>query len=103
MQISNSWVRKLIGKLGVPYNRRLGVRGSSHPLNYDFELSLAAVESNAFRNHSDLSSLDSRIATLICLASDGVTRTANNSPLAFCMPIFGRPTRFFIIIVNKYS
>ena len=24
-------VRKLIGKLGVPYNRRLGVRGSSHP------------------------------------------------------------------------
>ena len=27
------WVRKLIGKLGVPYNRRLGVRGSSHPLN----------------------------------------------------------------------
>ena len=25
------WVRKLIGKLGVPYNRRLGVRGSSHP------------------------------------------------------------------------
>ena len=29
----SSWVRKLIGKLGVPYNRRLGVRGSSHPLN----------------------------------------------------------------------
>lgn len=28
----HSWVRKLIGKLGVPYNRRLGVRGSSHPL-----------------------------------------------------------------------
>ena len=26
------WVRKLIGKLGVPYNRRLRVRGSSHPL-----------------------------------------------------------------------
>ena len=26
----NHWVRKLIGKLGVPYNRRLGVRGSSH-------------------------------------------------------------------------
>jgi hypothetical protein len=25
------WVRKLIGKLGVPYNRRLGVRGSPHP------------------------------------------------------------------------
>jgi hypothetical protein len=27
------WVRKLIGKLGVPYNRRLRVRDSSHPLN----------------------------------------------------------------------
>jgi hypothetical protein len=26
------WVRKLIGKLGVPYNRRLRVRGSPHPL-----------------------------------------------------------------------
>src|SRR5277367_6197141 len=25
------WVRKLIGKLGVPYNRRLRVRGSPHP------------------------------------------------------------------------
>ena len=48
------WVRKLIGKLGVPYNRRLGVRGSSHPLNYDADLSLAAGESNAFRSHADL-------------------------------------------------
>ncbi|HUA38803.1 MAG TPA: hypothetical protein VMA35_10470, partial [Candidatus Sulfopaludibacter sp.] len=26
------WVRKLIGKLGVPYNRRLRVRGSPHPI-----------------------------------------------------------------------
>jgi len=46
------WVRKLIGKLGVPYNRRLGVRGSSHPLNYDADLSLPAAESNAFRIQS---------------------------------------------------
>jgi hypothetical protein len=38
------WVRKLIGKLGVPYNRRLRVRGSPHPLFYDADLSLAAAE-----------------------------------------------------------
>jgi hypothetical protein len=47
------WVRKLIGKLGVPYNRRLRVRGSSHPLFYDADLSLPAADSNAFRAHSD--------------------------------------------------
>jgi hypothetical protein len=47
------WVRKLIGKLGVPYNRRLRVRGSPHPKNrYDAVLSLAAAESNAFRAHA---------------------------------------------------
>jgi hypothetical protein len=44
------WVRKLIGKLGVPYNRRFRVRGSPHPNDYDADLSLAAAESNAFRN-----------------------------------------------------
>jgi hypothetical protein len=38
------WVRKLIGKLGVPYNRRLRVRGSPHPLDYDAGLSLAVLE-----------------------------------------------------------
>ena len=42
------WVRKLIGKRGVPYNRRLGVRGSSHPCNYDAGLSLRATDINAF-------------------------------------------------------
>jgi len=50
----SSWVRKLIGKLGVPYNRRLEVLGSSHPLFYDAVLSNPASESNAFRIHSDL-------------------------------------------------
>lgn len=55
------WVRKLIGKLGVPYNRRLGVRGSSHPLFYDADLSLPAADSNAFRIQSDLPCLDSRV------------------------------------------
>jgi hypothetical protein len=43
------WVRKLIGKLGVPYNRRLGVRGSPHPNDYGSGLSMAAAESNTFR------------------------------------------------------
>ena len=52
------WVRKLIGKLGVPYNRRLGLRGSSHPLNYEADLSLPAAESNAFRNQSGLPAPD---------------------------------------------
>jgi hypothetical protein len=44
-------VRKLIGKPGVPYNRRLRVRGSPHPLNYDADLSFPAADSNAFRIH----------------------------------------------------
>ena len=56
------WVRKLIGKLGVPYNRRLGVRDSSHPLDYETGLSLPAAESNAFRIQTDL--LCPRLAVL---------------------------------------
>lgn len=43
------WVRKLIGKLGVPYNRRVPVRGSLHPLYYEGVLPPPAVESNVFR------------------------------------------------------
>ena len=39
------WVRELIGKLGVPYNRRLRVRGSPHPLNYEAFLPPRAAES----------------------------------------------------------
>ncbi len=96
------WVRKLIGKLGVPYNRRLGVRGSPHPLDYETGLSLPAAESNAFRIQSDLLCPFCCIAALSCLASGGVNRAAKSSPLAFCLPIFGRPAFFFIIIVNKY-
>ena len=95
------WVRKLIGKLGVPYNRTLGVRGSPHPLIYDADLSLPAADSNAFRNQSGLPWPEPRIAPLIVFASTGVTLTANNSPLAFCFPITGLPS-FFFIVVNKY-
>jgi len=59
------WVRKLIGKLDAPYNRRLAVRGCSHPLNYDADLSLPAADSNAFRNQSGLRCPEPRIAPLI--------------------------------------
>jgi hypothetical protein len=44
------WVRRLIGKLGVPYNRRLGVRKSLHPIDHDAGLSPATAESNTFRH-----------------------------------------------------
>ena len=54
-------VHKLIGKLGVPYNRRLRVRGSPNPYDYEAGLSLAAAESNAFRIHPDLLCLACRI------------------------------------------
>jgi len=96
------WVRKLIGKLGVPYNRRLRVRGSPHPLFYDADLSLPAADSNAFRIQPDLLCFERRIAALRAFASGGANRAENTSSLAFCVPIFGRPTRFFIIIVYKY-
>jgi hypothetical protein len=46
---SSFWVRKLIGKLAVPHNRRLPVRGWPHPLDYEVGLSFRAAESNAFR------------------------------------------------------
>ena len=59
------WVRKLTGKLGVPYNRRLGVRGSSHPLDYNAGLSLPAADSNAFRIQSDLLAGDALMFTSI--------------------------------------
>jgi len=99
----NRWVRRLIGKPGVPYNRRLPVRNWPHPpLIYDDGLSIAATNSKAFRNQSGLPVPERRIAALISLASGGVTLTENTSPLAFCMPTFGLPILFFIIIVYKY-
>jgi hypothetical protein len=47
------WMRKLIGKLGVPYNRRLRVRGSPHPHDYGALLPPLAAESNDFPVMSD--------------------------------------------------
>jgi hypothetical protein len=51
------WVRKLIGKLRVPYKRGLQVRGSSHPYferDYEPFLPPFAAASKVFRIHSDL-------------------------------------------------
>ena len=90
------WVRKLIGKLGVPYNRRLRVRGSPHPLFYDADLSLPAADSNAFRIHSDLLSGVRRIAPLIVLASSGDTRACIKTPLYLAFGTFGLPILVFI-------
>jgi hypothetical protein len=92
------WVRKLIGKLGVPYNRRLGVRGSSHPLNYDADLSLPAAESNAFRAHSDWFCPARRIAPLITWLSSGETRVTMKTPRFLAFGTFGLP----IFLLIKY-
>ena len=59
-----SSVRRLIGKLGVLYNHRLGVRNTSHPLDYEIGLSLPAAESNVFRIQSDLLCPKRRITIL---------------------------------------
>src|SRR5208283_4648675 len=88
------WVRRLIGKPGVPYNRRLRVRGSPHPMNYETGLSLPAAESNAFRIQSDLLSGERRIAASITLFSSGESLALTIMPrnLAFAtfgLPIFG--------------
>ncbi|MGD0207863.1 MAG: hypothetical protein ABSC89_09690 [Verrucomicrobiota bacterium] len=90
------WVRKLIGKLGVPYNRRLRVRGSPHPHDYDAGLSLTAAESNAFRIHSDLLCLARRIASLIVLFSSGETRACIKIPRNLAFGTFGLPIFGFI-------
>src|SRR5271156_1610427 len=92
------WVRKLIGKLGVPYNRRLRVRGSPHPLNYDADLSLPAADSNAFRAHSDWLCPARRIAPLITWLSSGETRVTMKMPRFLAFGTFGLP----IFLLIKY-
>jgi len=99
------WVRKLIGKLGVPYNRRLRVRGSPHPLFYDADLSLPAAESNAFRIQSDLPSGERRMASEISLFSSGEIRASIRIPRtlpfgSFGLPIFGF-IKYFVYCENN--
>jgi hypothetical protein len=93
------WVRKLIGKLGVPYNRRLRVRGSPHPLFYDADLSLPAADSNAFRIQPDFTCPDSRIAPLIVLASSGDMRACIKTPLYLAFGTFGLP---ILVLINSF-
>jgi hypothetical protein len=54
--LKSLWVRQLIGKLRVPYNRGLGVRGSSHPLferDYEAILPPFAAASKVFHVQPD--------------------------------------------------
>ena len=99
------WVRKLIGKLGVPYNRRLRVRGSPHPNDYDAGLSLAAAESNAFRIHTDLPSGERRIAPEITAFSSGETLACIRIPRNLAFGTFGLPIfgfiKYFVYDKNK--
>jgi len=90
------WVRKLIGKLGVPYNRRLRVRGSSHPLIYEAYLPTRAAESNAFRIQSDWLSGDALIADWISSFSSGDSRAFTMIPRSLCFATFGLPIFGFI-------
>ena len=96
------WVRKLTGKpasltiADCEFDAR-----RIHGI-YETGISFLATESNARRIHSDFVFRDLAIAACIALASGGVNRAAKSFPLAFCVPIFGRPTFLFIIIVNKY-
>ena len=94
------WVRKLLGKLGVPYNRRLRVRGSPHPHNYDADLSLPAAESNAFRIQSDLVSLARLIAAKMTLFSSGDTLACIKIPLYLALGTVGLP--IFGVFINRY-
>jgi len=92
----NRWVRRLIGKPGVPYNRRLRVRGSPHPHDYDAGLSLAAAESNAFRIQSDLVASARVIAAIIALFSSRETLACIKIPRNLAFGTFGLPIFGFI-------
>lgn len=95
------WVRKLIGKLGVPYNRRLGVRGSSHPHDYATGLSLSAAVSNAFRIHSLLPIPECLTAFWTVLDSSGENRAPIRMSLASPLASFGLPILVFIFCLTK--
>jgi len=95
--LKSVWVRKLIGKLGVPYNRRLRVRGSPHPHDYDSGLPLPAADSNAFRIHSDLLSLPCLTAAIIALCSSGETLACIKMPLYLAFGTVGLPIFGFFI------
>jgi hypothetical protein len=95
------WVRKLIGKLGVPYNRRLRVRGSPHPLYYDADLSLPAADSNAFRIHADLPCPERFTAAITARDSSGANLAPIRVFLVSPLGSFGRPIFGFINCLTK--
>jgi hypothetical protein len=97
-KLKSVWVRKLIGKLGVPYNLRLRVRGSPHPLNYDADLSLPAAVSNAFRIQSDLTCPERLTASWTVLDSSDANRAPIRTPLNSAFLSFGLPSLFFIFV-----
>jgi hypothetical protein len=96
------WVRKLIGKLGVPYNRRLRVRGSPHPLFYDADLSFPAAVSNAFRIQPDFTCPERLMASWTVLDSSGANRAPIRIPLNSAFLTLGRPIFLFLILFNIY-
>src|SRR5215469_9838519 len=94
------WVRKLNGKPAANTTPDCEFEARRIHLGYEIRVSFWAADSKALRIHSDLLLRDLAIAACIFSASGGVNLAANNSPLAFCMPIFGLPTFFFAIFVN---
>jgi hypothetical protein len=83
-------MHKLTGKPGVPYNRRLGVRGYPHPHYYEAVLSLPAADSNAFRIHSDLPCPDCLTAALTLLDSSSANLAPIRVSLVLPLSSFGR-------------
>jgi IS1 family transposase len=97
------WVRKLTGK---PAFLTIADSESEAPrihnlIDYVDCLPVPAAESKTCRIHSELDCPAFSIASLIVVASGGVNRAAKSSPLAFCVPIFGLPMRFFFILLTK--
>jgi hypothetical protein len=90
------WVRKLIGKLGVPYNRRLRVRDSPHPNDYDADLSIPAAERNVFRAQPLCERPEAAIAASMAFRSFWASLTDIPGDFALFLGTFGRPARFFI-------
>jgi hypothetical protein len=100
MRILNCFrVRKLIGKLGVPYNRRLGVRGFPHPHFQGKFWTPPAAAMSALRIHSDLLSGDASTAACITRLSSGESRAFTMIPRNLALATLGRPIFDFIKIV----
>jgi hypothetical protein len=95
-KLKSVWVRKLIGKLGVPYNRRLRVRGSPHPHDYDADLSIPAAESNAFRAQALCERPEAITALSMACRSFWTSLIEIPGEYTLFLGTFGRPTRFFI-------